>query len=209
MISWGLILVAAGLFSGSRPLSGSGPPGHLTSPLLEIGGAATALLGLGLMVLASRRDWLPGTFVLVLLSWLSFVSGLAILAYAIVDYQPSRNVPILLGAGMAILISIVARLLERFPATQITDHAALSLLEARRSGLGPGRRDEAAALSDATGEAGLLQTGHCVCGCNSATNPSSFQSTPSCPRSSRSRTRSQTRTTRQSAPWAASPRRLD
>ena len=73
----------------------------------------TALLGLGLMVLASRRDWLPGTFVLVLLSWLSFVSGLAILAYAIFDYQPRRNVPILMGAGMAILISVVARLLER------------------------------------------------------------------------------------------------
>jgi hypothetical protein len=113
MISWGLILLAAGLFGGSGPLSGSGSPGYLTSPLLGIGGAATALLGLGLLVLASRRDWLPGTFVLVLLSWLSFASGLAILAYAIVDYQPRRNVPIVIGAGMAMLISVVARLLER------------------------------------------------------------------------------------------------
>jgi hypothetical protein len=113
MISWGLILVAAGLFSGSRPLSSAGSSGHLTSPLLGIGGAATAMIGLGLMVLASHRDWLPGTFVLVLLNRVGFVSGLAILVYAAVDYEPRRNVPIVLGAGMAMLISVVARLLER------------------------------------------------------------------------------------------------
>jgi hypothetical protein len=113
MISWGLILVAAGLFSGSRPLSGAGSSGHLTSPLLGIAGAVTAFLGLGLMIVASRRDWLPGTFVLVVLNWLSLASALAILAYAVFDYQPTRNVPILLGTGMALLISIVARLLER------------------------------------------------------------------------------------------------
>jgi hypothetical protein len=113
MISWGLILVAAGLFSGSRPLSGAGASGHLTSPLLGIAGAVTALLGLGLMILASRRDWLPGTFVLVVLNWLSLASGLAILAYAVFDYQPRRNVPIVLGTGMALLISVVARVLER------------------------------------------------------------------------------------------------
>lgn len=113
MISWGLILLAAGLFSGSRPLSGPGAPGHLTSPMLGIGGAMTALLGLGLMIMAAQRDWLPGTFVLVVLSWLSFASGLGMLAYGAFDYQPGRNVPLLLGAGMAVLISIVTRLLER------------------------------------------------------------------------------------------------
>ena len=112
MISWGMILLVAGLFSGSWPLAGAGSPDHLTSPML-VGGTATALLGLGLLVLASRRDWLPDTSVLVFLSWLSFVGGLGILGYAVFDYQPSRNVPILLGAGTAVLISIVARLLER------------------------------------------------------------------------------------------------
>ncbi|MGC8639245.1 MAG: hypothetical protein ACP5XB_05125 [Isosphaeraceae bacterium] len=113
MISWGLILLAAGLFSSSRAFSGGGSPDHFTPPMLGIGDASTALLGLGLMVLAAHRDWLPGTFVLVLLSWLSFGSGLGILAYAALDYQPSRNVPILLGAGLAVFLATVSRLLER------------------------------------------------------------------------------------------------
>ncbi len=56
MIGWGLILVAAGFFAGSRPASGSSPLGNGTAPLLGVGGAATTLLGLGLLVLASRRN---------------------------------------------------------------------------------------------------------------------------------------------------------
>jgi len=113
MISWGLILLAAGLFSGSRPASVVSPLGNGTSPLLGIGGAATAVLGLALMVLASRRNWFPSGFLLVLLSWLSLLTGLGILGYGLLDYLPGRNVPVLLGAGIALAISLIIRLLER------------------------------------------------------------------------------------------------
>jgi len=113
MISWGLILLAAGLFSGSRPVSPTSPPGNGTSPLLGIGGAATAVLGLALMVMASRRNWLPGTFLLALSSWLSLLAGLGILANGLFDFQPGRNVQVVLGAGMALAISVMTRLLER------------------------------------------------------------------------------------------------
>ena len=113
MISWGLILLAAGLFSGSRPVSPTSPPSNGTSPLLGIGGAATAVLGLALMVMASRRNWLPGTFLLALSSWLSLLAGLGILANGLFDFQPGRNVQVVLGCGMALAISVMTRLLER------------------------------------------------------------------------------------------------
>ena len=113
MISWGLILLAAGLFSGSRPASATSPLGNGTAHLLGIGGAATAVLGLTLMVLASRRNWFPGTFLLALLSWLSLLAALGILANGLFDYQPDRNVQVVLGAGMALAISVMTRLLER------------------------------------------------------------------------------------------------
>jgi hypothetical protein len=113
MISWGLILVAAGLFGESWTSSATRLPGSGRSPLLGIGGGATALLGLGLMVMASRRSGFSNRFLLVLLSWLSFLGSLGILACAIFDYQPRRNIPVLLGAGLALAISVAARLLER------------------------------------------------------------------------------------------------
>ena len=113
MISWGLILLVAGLFSGSRPGSTTSPLGNGSSQLLGIGGAATAVLGLALMVLASRRNWLPGTFLLTLLSWLSLLAGLAILIYGIFYLGPGRNGRVVLGAGVALAISLMTRLLGR------------------------------------------------------------------------------------------------
>jgi len=65
------------------------------------------------MVLASRRNWFPGTFLLALLSWLSLLACLGILANGLFDYQPDRNVQVVLGAGMALAISVMTRLLER------------------------------------------------------------------------------------------------
>ncbi len=113
MISWGLILLAAGLFSGSRPVPATSPLGNGSSQLLGIGGAATAVLGLALLVLASRRNWFPGTFLLALLSWLSLLAALGILGNGLLDYQPDRNVSVVLGACTALAISVVTRWLER------------------------------------------------------------------------------------------------
>src|SRR5437764_5454433 len=73
MISWGLILLAAGLFIGPRPNWGASSAAHGFSPLLVFGGGATALLGLVLIVLATRRDWFPGIFMLSVLSWFSLL----------------------------------------------------------------------------------------------------------------------------------------
>lgn len=113
MMCSGLILLAAGLFSGPSTGSEPGASAGPTPALLGLGGAATALSGLGLMILASHRDWLPGPLAPVLASWVSFGFGLVVLACAILDYQPRRNVPIILGVGVAMLISVATRLLER------------------------------------------------------------------------------------------------
>ena len=113
MISWGLILLAAGLFSGSRSRARASPLGNGSSQLLGIGGAATAVLGLALMILASRRNWFPGTFLLALLSWLSLLAAVGILANGLLDFQPDRSVQVVLAAGMALAISVITRLLER------------------------------------------------------------------------------------------------
>jgi len=50
---------------------------------------------------------------LALLSWLSLLACLGILANGLFDYQPDRNVQVVLGAGMALAISVMTRLLER------------------------------------------------------------------------------------------------
>jgi hypothetical protein len=113
LISWGLILLTAGLFARPRSFSEVGPPGNGSSALLGIGGGVTALLGLGLLVLAARRNWFPGSFLLALLSWLSLLIGLGMIGYGIFDYQPRRNLPLALGSGVAFGISAVALLLER------------------------------------------------------------------------------------------------
>src|SRR5271166_3504297 len=105
MISWGLILLAAGLFSGSRPAPATSPLGNGTAQLLGIGGAVTAVLGLALMVVASRRNWFPGSFLLALLSWLSLLAALGILATGLLDFQPDRNLQVVAGAGVALTIS--------------------------------------------------------------------------------------------------------
>jgi hypothetical protein len=52
-VCWGLILMAAGLLSGPEP-SGSSPLGNGTAMLLGTGGAATALLGLALIIYLAR-----------------------------------------------------------------------------------------------------------------------------------------------------------
>ncbi len=113
MISWGLILLAAGLFSGSRGSTAPSPLGNGTAQLLGIGGSSTALVGLALLILASRRNQIPGTFLLALLSWMALIAGAGILAYGLYDFQPSRNVQVVLGAGLALTVSITTRWLER------------------------------------------------------------------------------------------------
>ena len=82
MIGWGLILLAAALFTGSRQAADSSPMGNGTAPLLGVGGTATALLGLGLMVLARRRTGFPGSFLPGLLSLPGFLIALRTLAPA-------------------------------------------------------------------------------------------------------------------------------
>jgi hypothetical protein len=113
MISWGLILLAAGLFSGSRVGAAASPMGNGSPQLLAVGGATTAMLGLAIMVLAWRRNWLPSTFLLALLSWLSLLAGLGILLNGVFDFEPGRNIQVVLGAGVALVISLMTRLLER------------------------------------------------------------------------------------------------
>ncbi len=140
MIGWGLILVAAGLFTGSRPAAGSSPLGNGTAPLLGVGGTATALLGLGLMVLASRRNWFPGTFPLALLSWLGFLIALGILACGIINYDPRRNVLLVLAAGLALAVSVIARLLERSRRERPPAGSLSSGTHENRQGVGLGNR---------------------------------------------------------------------
>jgi hypothetical protein len=113
MISWGLILLAAGLFSGSRGDAVVSPLGNGSPQLLGVGGAATAMLGLVLLVLAWRRDWLPSTFLLALLSWLSLLAGLGFLLSLFFDFEPGRNIQVALATGIALIISLLTRLLER------------------------------------------------------------------------------------------------
>jgi general stress protein CsbA len=113
MVAGGLILLTAGVFTGGQPPADASSLGNGSPALLGVGGGVMAMLGLTLLIVASFRDWLPGTFMLVLLSWLSFVIGLGILAQGIFDYQPRRNVSIVLGSGVALVISAAALMLAR------------------------------------------------------------------------------------------------
>jgi hypothetical protein len=113
MLTWGLILMAVALFR-EPPLSPGGSPlGNGTPSLLGMGGAATALLGLVLLLGASRWVGRIGAFPLRFLSWLSFLAALAILTLGIIDYRPRRNVALVVGVGVALAVSVAARLLER------------------------------------------------------------------------------------------------
>jgi hypothetical protein len=113
MVASGLILLTAGVFTGAQPPADSSSLGNGSPALLGVGGGVLALLGLALLLVSSFRDWLPGSFMLVLLSWLSFLIGLGILAQGIFDYQPRRNIPIVLGSGVALVISATALMLAR------------------------------------------------------------------------------------------------
>jgi hypothetical protein len=132
MMCWGLVLLAAGLWRAPRPGPGPSPLGNGTSSLLAAGGAATALVGLVLLLLASRRNWYPGTFLLGLLSWLSFLVGLGILLGGVIDHEPRRNPSLVLGAGLALGISVLARLIHRSQARKL----ALAAPAARATGPG-------------------------------------------------------------------------
>jgi hypothetical protein len=113
MVACGLILLTAGVFTAAQPPADSSPLGNGSPALLGVGGGLLALLGLALLLAASFRDWLPSTFMLVLLSWLSFLIGLGILAQGIFDYQPRRNIPVVLSSGVALVISATALILAR------------------------------------------------------------------------------------------------
>ena len=56
MIGWGLVLMVAGLFSAPRSTTGQNPLGNGTGPFLGVGGAATAMFGMVLLVLATSRS---------------------------------------------------------------------------------------------------------------------------------------------------------
>lgn len=132
MMSWGLILVAAGLCGAPTPDPDGSPLGNGTPALLTGGGAATALAGLGLMVLASRRGWSPGTFLPGLVSWLSFLLGLGILAHAIVVHHPRRQVGLVVGVALCQGISVLMRVIQRAEGRKSSPrgHAAASMLGA-------------------------------------------------------------------------------
>jgi hypothetical protein len=113
LIAWGLLVLTAGLTISTRPGPESSPLGNGTMALLASGGIVSALLGLGLLVLATRQAVFPGLVLLRILAWSSFVAALGLLAYGILDYQPRRNVPLVLGVGIAVLVSAVSHRLER------------------------------------------------------------------------------------------------
>jgi hypothetical protein len=113
MITWGLVVLAAGLAMPPSPDPQASPFGNGTTALLGIGGGVTSLLGLGLLVLVAYRDEFPGLVLLTLVSWLSFLAAIGMLLYGIADYQPRRNVLLVLGVCTSVLISVVSRLLER------------------------------------------------------------------------------------------------
>jgi hypothetical protein len=113
MMSWGLMLVAAGSWSAKRSSLETSPLGNGTPALLLAGGALTALLGVIVLILASRRNWYPGTFLLAFLSWLSFLLTLGILLQGIVDYQPRRNVVLVFAAGLSLGVAVLTRMVHR------------------------------------------------------------------------------------------------
>lgn len=105
IVSWGLILLAAGLWPLREPPSATSRLGNGSSALLMSGGSATALLGVGLVVLAARRHWYPGTFLLAPLSGFCFLLGMAILVHGIIAHQPRRNVPVVVGSLVCLSLS--------------------------------------------------------------------------------------------------------
>jgi hypothetical protein len=113
MVSWGLILLAAGLFAGPNPAAQPGYPSGGFHAILGVGGGMTALLGLGLMVLVSRQSMFPAKLLFPLLSAVSFLIGLGILVYGLFNEQPRSKLPLILGSGLAIVISLVTLGLER------------------------------------------------------------------------------------------------
>lgn len=113
LVSWGLAVLTVGLVLTSQPSPGASPFGNGTPSLLGVGGGFTALLGLTFLVLAASRQSIPGPRLLMLLTWLPFGFAVIMLLFAIVDYQPRRNVPLVLGVSVALLISIVSGLLDR------------------------------------------------------------------------------------------------
>jgi hypothetical protein len=112
LIGWGLVLMAAGLFVSPRA-TGQNPLGNGTAPLLGVGGAATAIVGMILLVLATARQGYPASMVLRVLGRLTFLAAAGILAYGIFDYEPRRNVPLVLATSLAVAISILAHAMER------------------------------------------------------------------------------------------------
>jgi len=124
LVSWGLILLAAGLWSMPGPWPEPSPPGHGNPAILAVGGSATAFLGLLLLWLTAPQDWQPGRLLLALLSWLSLAVAIGILLRGVIDHRPARNPALVLGAGLALTISFLTSKLQRSRARRLGKGAA-------------------------------------------------------------------------------------
>jgi hypothetical protein len=113
MIVWGFVVLTAGLAMAPRSGPEASPFGNGTTALLGIGGVVTTLLGLALLVLDVRQSRPASLRHVTVVGWIAYVTAVGLLLYGIVDYQPRRNVPLVLGVGAAILVAIVTRVLER------------------------------------------------------------------------------------------------
>lgn len=144
LMSWGLILLAAGLFSAAAATPAASPLGNGTPAMLKIGGVATTLMGLVLTVVLWRAKWPSGSLLLGLVRWFSLLAGLGILIYGFIDFQPGRRLAVLSSSGLALGIALLTRWLARSIPDR-TDPAA-PLLSRRpvtaedRSGAGHSRR---------------------------------------------------------------------
>jgi len=114
MIAWGLVLLTAGLATTPGPAPAVSPFGNGTMALLGVGGLVTALLGVGLLVLAVRHAGFPALTLVGLMSCGSLLTGLGLLVYGTKDLRRARYTSLVVGMSLAILISAVSLLLERF-----------------------------------------------------------------------------------------------
>lgn len=136
MMTWGLLLLTAGLWYAPRFASGANPLGNGTPAFLVWGGSAKALLGVSLMVLASRRNWYPGAFLLSLLSWLALVLGLGMLARGVLADHPGRKTSLGFGIALCLGISVLTRAVRLAQRRKSAPAGAPAIL---RAGPDPGR----------------------------------------------------------------------
>lgn len=114
LLIWGLVLLAAGLWIALSSSAQRSPLGNGTPVLLITGGVMTTLMGVTLILLATRRNWHPGAFSLGLVSWLSLLSGIVMLTLGAPRTHDPSGVRLLAGACLSVIATVIAWLGHRY-----------------------------------------------------------------------------------------------